>query len=264
MTPVCSMKKAYSAMKPSTVSSPKSAESTADIIGGTLCSRWCLAFSKTMVTVTSMVTMAMVDCRSRKVVSPCPPWCTPPSAACVSTGGFSVSHSDKSKAPPSSVAMRSIIPKCRFNARGTPNFGLILTGGVPVLTLGEPVRPEGDAKPLEADEAGGRLFEGDFGMPRKDRRRRLRRAKRLFWDVEKRKRGLAIYAGAEPERRLRHERTPVAIAEFSAAQVLPTARANFLPHYYMIGCSIIVRATYGPSARPNLMAPSTCTAEITM
>ena len=180
MTPVCSMKKAYSAMKPSTVSSPKSAESTADIIGGTLCSRWCLAFSKTMVTVTSMVTMAMVDCRSRKVVSPCPPWRTPPSAACVSTGEFSVSHSDKSKAPPSSVAMRSIIPKCRFNARGTPNFGLILTGGVPVLTLGEPVRPEGDAKPLEADEAGGRLFEGDFGMPRKDRRRRLRRAKRLF------------------------------------------------------------------------------------
>ena len=74
--------------------------------------------------------------------------------------------------------MRSSIPKCRFNARGTPNFGLILTGVVLVLTLGEPgtVRPEGDAKPLvtidramatgasAGDEEGGRLFEGDFGM----------------------------------------------------------------------------------------------------
>tara|TARA_B100000768_G_C10927875_1_gene228334 strand:+ start:195 stop:503 length:309 start_codon:yes stop_codon:yes gene_type:complete len=85
--------------------------------------------------------------------------------------------------------MRSIIPKCRFNARGTPNFGLILTGGVLVLTLGEPgtVRPEGDAKPLDratatgasvGEEEGGRLFDGDFGMPGRSTRL-LRSAKRL-------------------------------------------------------------------------------------
>ncbi len=72
--------------------------------------------------------------------------------------------------------MRSIIPKCRFIARGTPNFGLILTGGVLVLTLpGEPgTMRDGDAKPLDratatgasvGDEEGGRLFAGDFGMP---------------------------------------------------------------------------------------------------
>ena len=176
MTPVCSMKKAYSARKPSTVSSPKSAESTADIIGGTLCSRKRLMFSKMMVTVISMVTIATVDCRSRKVVSPCT--MRVPCAACVSSQpfGFSASQSDKSTAPPSRAAMRSIIPKCRFIARGTPNFGLILTGGVLVLTLpGEPgTMRDGDAKPLDratatgasvGDEEGGRLFAGDFGMP---------------------------------------------------------------------------------------------------
>ena len=128
-------------MKPSTVSSPKSAESTADMIGGTLCSRWCLAFSKTMVTVISMVTMPMVDCRSRKVVSCslCQPCVLPPYDRCSSLG-FSASQSDKSRAPPTIVTMRSIIPRCRFNARGTPIFGLIFTGCAPVLTatFGEP------------------------------------------------------------------------------------------------------------------------------
>ena len=163
-------------MKPSTVSSPKSAESTADMIGGTLCSRWCLAFSKTMVTVISMVTMPMVDCRSRKVVSCslCQPCVLPPYDRCSSLG-FSASQSDKSRAPPTIVTMRSIIPRCRFNARGTPIFGLIFTGCAPVLTatFGEPgtVRTGLEtSKPLAAFDATATgesivaavLVEGDF------------------------------------------------------------------------------------------------------